>query len=88
MMVNNLMHLPIEPRASKTKDIIGFQDLRFGVREWYWLPCCAPTFLQIGYLVQSGHSAKCVSTQVGHLILSERFGQTEIDNGAYTYVIV
>ena len=30
--MNNLMHLPIDQRASKTK-VIGFSDLQFGVGE-------------------------------------------------------
>ena len=56
------------------------RSLIWSQRMWYWLPCCAPTFLRFDYLVQSGHLVKWVSPQVGHLILSERFGQTKIDN--------
>ena len=43
-------------------------------------PCCAPTFLWFGYLAQSGHSEKWVSTQVGHVIFSNQFGQTKIED--------
>ena len=32
MVVKNLMHVPIDRRAAKTK-AIGFTDLRFGVGE-------------------------------------------------------
>ena len=49
MVVNNLMDVPIEPRASKTKVIIGFPDLWFGVRE------CG-----IGYLVVHRHFSDLV----------------------------
>ena len=35
-MVNNLMHVPIGRRASKTK-VVVFPDLRFGVGE-LWVP--------------------------------------------------
>ena len=36
MVVSNLMHVPIVQRASK-KEIIGFPDLQFGVRELWAL---------------------------------------------------
>ena len=36
MLVNNLMHVPIDRRASKTK-VIAFPDLQFGVGELWVL---------------------------------------------------